>query len=110
MKVYIMGPINGFPDGNAPAFAAAADQLREMGHEPVNPHDIGPLEHEGPCLGSPTINPTAHRYGCYMVPDIHALLDCDGYTKLPGWSISKGATVENAVAIVCGKKLVVLSE
>lgn len=105
MRVYIAGPINGYPDGNREAFQWAAAELRGMGYDPVDPHDIGVLEHSGLCLGDPVPH-SRHHYGCYMVPDIHALLDCEGYTLLAGWEASKGAKVEQQVAEVCGKRYI----
>lgn len=107
MKVYIAGPIRGYPDGNRAAFEAAAKTLKYMGHNPINPHDVPILEHEGPCLGAEAGEGREHRYGCYMVPDIAALLECDGYTLLHGWKESKGASVERDVAIICGKQFLI---
>ena len=109
MKVYIAGPIRGYPDGNRAAFKRAAKKLLDIGHEPVNPHDLPVLEHDGPCLGA-EVDHSEHRYGCFMVPDIHALLDCEGFTLLPGWHRSSGAIVEEQVARICGKMLIVLWE
>jgi hypothetical protein len=101
VKVYIAGPINGYENLNKDAFQLAASKLIELGHEPVNPHDIGPLKHDGiPCAGAPANG--GHSYGCYMIPDLKALLDCDGYTLLNGWERSKGAFVEDMVANICG--------
>lgn len=37
MKVYIAGPMTGYPDFNYPAFFAAQDALIGVGHEPINP-------------------------------------------------------------------------
>lgn len=41
-RVYISGPMSGLPDLNFPAFNAAAQQLRELGLDAVNPADITP--------------------------------------------------------------------
>lgn len=106
MKVYIAGPINGYPDGNRAMFEKVAGQLRDLGHEPVNPHDIGPLEHaEGAHVGDP-VEHSEHGYGCFMIPDIGALLQCEGFTLLSEWTDSRGARVERDVAIICGKEFV----
>ena len=37
MKVYIAGPMSGYPDMNGPAFDKKADELRAQGYEVVNP-------------------------------------------------------------------------
>lgn len=100
MKVYIAGPIAGYLNGNKEAFERAAKELIAMGYEPINPHDVGILEEPHVCRGEPATN--GHKYGCYMVPDLRALLDCEGYTLLRGWQESKGAKVEDLVAQICG--------
>lgn len=107
MKVYIAGPINGYDNMNRDAFAHAAKILLELGHEPVNPHDVPPLDHGvEPCRGETAQG--GHSYGCYMIPDIRALLECEGYTLLSGWQNSKGAKVEEQVAKICGLTLIQL--
>ena len=37
MRVYIAGPMRGYPDFNKAAFDAAELLLKEIGHDPVNP-------------------------------------------------------------------------
>ena len=106
MRVYIAGPINGYPDHNRAAFLSAHARLESLGYDPVNPQDI-PNDHFGPCLGD-EVNHSSHRYGCFMVPDLKALLDCGGYTLLDGWEMSRGATVEEAVARICGKTYIAI--
>lgn len=100
MKVYIAGPINGYPNNNKEAFAVAAKKLFDLGHEAVNPHDVLPLADPHICRGE--LAQGGHKYGCYMIPDLKALLDCEGYTLLDGWEYSKGASVEEQVARICG--------
>lgn len=110
MKVYISGPIGGRPDGNRPAFAAAADVVRRAGHEPVNPHDIDG-EHPGlECAqGKPSHLPDdPHRYGCYLVGDIVALARCDAILMLADWADSPGARAEYAFAEALGLTVFVL--
>lgn len=88
-SVYIAGPITGHADLNIPAFAAAAEQLRAAGFEPVNPHTL----HDGRLDLS---------HDQYMRTDIRALVDCDAIHMLDGWQLSRGARVERTVAAVCG--------
>lgn len=110
MKVYIAGPINGMPNGNREAFAQRAKELIALGHEPLNPWDIGP-EHEtnvGCCGGSVDHSEDIpHQYGCYLRADIITFLQqCDGISLLEGWQQSKGATVEEHVARAVGLKVI----
>ena len=100
MKVYIAGPINGYLDNNERAFRRVAKELVALGYEPVNPLDVQPLADPHICRGEKAQG--NHSYGCYMIPDLKALLDCEGYTLLRGWENSKGASVEEQVARICG--------
>ena len=106
MRVYIAGPIKGVPDGNRSAFAERADQLRAGGYEPLNPWDLSPDGHPGPCIGDEIGQP--HRYGCYLRADIAEMMFCDGITMLRGWRNSKGAVTEYQVATALGLELVEL--
>lgn len=102
--VYVCGPISGYPDGNRPAFRAAADRLEQIGKNPVVPHDIPVIEHEGPCPRSHAAQTTGkHGAACYLRADVIYLLDyCDEIYVLKGWETSVGARLEIQVAAVCG--------
>ena len=41
VRVYLSGPMKGYPDSNFPAFHATAAALRARGLEVVNPAEIG---------------------------------------------------------------------
>lgn len=88
IKAYISGPITGKPDGNKPAFAAAAKTLRADGWLVVNPHDVN-AKHPG-------------VWESHMRADIQALMKCDYVRLLPGWSRSRGARLEVAIANALG--------
>jgi hypothetical protein len=40
MKVYLAGPMTGYPRWNFDAFDEAARQLRSDGHDVVSPHEL----------------------------------------------------------------------
>ena len=88
MKVYIAGPMTGIEDLNFPAFHAAAASLRAAGVEVVNPAEIN-------------ADQTAGWQYCLRC-DIAQLVFCDAVVMLPGWESSKGATLENHVAMTLG--------
>lgn len=108
MRVYISGPITGMVDRNQAAFVEAADMLRDLDHDPVNPQLIQP-EHDGECRGA-YVEGHDHRYGCFMRADLKALLDCDAITMLRGWEASPGARCELDVARLCSLVIMELYE
>lgn len=90
LRIYIAGPMTGLPEFNYPAFNAEARVWRARGFEVENPA-------EGPDLPS---------WAAYMRRALRQLLTCDAICLLPGWTTSKGATVEWLVASVLGLQMV----
>lgn len=89
-RLYLAGPITfvGPPTWNRPAFEAAAEKLRALGYEVVNPVDLDPPDHE----------PGSWTWEAYMRRDLKALLDCEAVALLPDWEQSPGALLERHVA------------
>lgn len=85
MRLYVAGPMTGCPDFNYPAFFNAARDLRAVGYGPINPARVRP--------GKP---PTTWLE--FMRHSLHDLADCDGIATLPGWTHSRGASLEVLVA------------
>ena len=83
-KVYISGPMAGFPNYNREAFFEAEKRLEECGFSVVNPARVELSE--------------GASWEDYMKADIKALVDCCGLVTLPGWVFSKGASIEVDVA------------
>lgn len=90
-KIYIAGPMSGLPELNFPAFHAEATWLRAMGNEVVNPAEINS-------------DPTAKWEDC-MRADIAQLVTCDRIHMLPGWTKSRGATLEHHIALSLGMEI-----
>jgi len=84
MKIYVAGPMSGYPEHNFPAFHAAADKLRKLGHEVVNPAELN--------LG------LQDDWKACMKEDIRQLMECDAVYMLRGWPASKGALLEHRIA------------
>lgn len=109
MRVYIAGPMTGYPNYNFPAFHEAQRKLEEQGYTVVNPAakeskgdypdpDLIPLQWGGT---REDLDP-----GIIRNRDFQELLTCERIMLLPGWSFSWGARLEAAVAQACGMVLV----
>ena len=97
MKCYLAGPMRGIPEYNFPAFFAAAEQLKKLGHEVWNPaeHDVK-LDNFNPKTDA------VKDLKYYMKRDLPAVLESDAVVVLPGWEESGGAKLETRVAMTCG--------
>ncbi|MDM8086331.1 DUF4406 domain-containing protein [Cellulomonas cellasea] len=84
MRVYISGPMTGYPGWNFPAFNAAEERLRTLGHDVLNPADGGADE--------------AKTWADYLREDIGLVVTADAIAVLPGWQESRGACLEVHVA------------
>lgn len=90
-KTYIAGPMTGLPELNFPAFHQAAEWLRGMGHEVVNPAEINP-------------DVSMEWHEC-MRADIAQLVTCQCIYLLPGWEDSRGAKLEHHIAERLGMRI-----
>ena len=106
MNLYLAGPMSGIPRWNFDAFLEAAALLRAAGYEVVSPAEIE-LE-AGFDPDAPVTDYTPADYAAAMRRDIQLILDVDGVALLPGWSSSRGAKVEAAVASAVGIPALVL--
>lgn len=90
-KVYLAGPMTGYPEHNYPQFKMAAARLREAGIAVVSPAEL----HDGD-----TTRPREY----YIRRDLLALLESDieAVVVLPGWQESSGAQLELEVAFEVG--------
>lgn len=84
-RIYCAGPMRGYDNFNFPAFNVAAEELRALGWDVVNPVDINP-------------DPNTPYAEC-MRKDIEQLLTCDSIYMLTGWEKSQGATLEHSIAL-----------
>lgn len=91
MRIYLAGPMTGYPEWNFPAFNAEAARLRRLGHDVVNPAEHG---------ADPAMS-----WADYLRLDLAQLLTCEAVALLPGWEASKGATLERHVATALGMKV-----
>ena len=95
-RIYIAGPMTGYPELNFPAFHRVAARWRAQGFDVVNPAEINE-------------NPSAEWADC-MRSDIRELVTCEGIALLPGWEKSRGATLELHIARALGMGVHELTE
>ena len=84
-KLYVAGPMTGFPECNYPAFDMAEEHLHRLGYDVVNPAHV-------------SAGLARTHYVDHLREDLRAMLDCDGVATLPGWEFSTGARNEVNVA------------
>jgi len=108
MKLYLAGPMRGYPAFNFPAFHAAAASLREDGHEIFSPADNDIDKQGGKDFSSDYKTGDEDALAAATAWTIRkALADdtawicahAEGIVMLPGWEASKGATAERALTI-----------
>lgn len=92
-RIYIAGPMRGYPEHNIPAFRAAAAMFRGLGYDVVSPVEVGEA------LGGQDCGLTAADF---VRADLRELLTCEAIAVLPGWEASVGARCEAAVAVTLG--------
>jgi hypothetical protein len=91
-KVYVSGPMTGYPDYNFPAFHGMEAVLSALGYHTLNPARNFNGEH-------------GHPREDYMRLDIQNVLQADAVVMLPGWTQSVGARTEVMVAHQLGLPL-----
>lgn len=101
-KVYLSGPMTGYPGFNYPAFENAAKWLREQGFEVLSPHENPSPENMA------TMDPEeVWRY--YMKLCKPQVEQCQMIVMMVGWPESRGARQEFAWAIAKKIPVVFLS-
>lgn len=106
-KIYIAGPMSGYPEFNFPAFFAAEEKLKAEGYIVFNPANKDQEK---------TIDPESYATGDNVLLiergfdfreaylwDIERVIEGDGIYMLPGWERSPGACGEHAVAVTMQK-------
>lgn len=94
MRVYVAGPMRGLPLFNFPAFDAAANRLRALGHDVVSPADLDREAGFDPATSVP--DDAFLRQA--LARDLSAITTCDAIALLPGWHQSEGTKVEMSLA------------
>lgn len=86
MRIYLAGPMRGYPDENREAFARETARMRELGHTVFNPVE----------------NKTDDLKTGLAIDTAWICLSSQMIAKLPGWGKSLGAQAEVALADAIG--------
>ena len=98
MKVYISGPMSGYPDKNEKAFTAAQAFLEGLGHTVFNP-----VENNIRRYGSIAESEKRATYREVLQDDLNWIMkEADALFMLEGWFQSKGAKLEYDLAVLIG--------
>ena len=84
MKLYVAGPMSGYPEFNYQQFRAIAEVLRGCGYAVENPAD--------------NAKPDPETWEGYMRTALRQMLTCEGVAVLHGWQESRGAAIEVDIA------------
>lgn len=87
-KLYLAGPMTGYPEFNVPAFKTAKEALEKKGFKIMLPVDIENAK-------------DGWLWGDYLAEDIRIVCnECEGIILLPEWERSRGAKLELAAALM----------
>ena len=109
-KVYLAGPMTGYPEFNFPAFHEYAAKLRAEGHEVFSPAERDNERHgvdisKGNPTGDPKLAKEQHGFNLReaLREDLAWICaNAEIVAMMPGWEKSKGATAEHATAVALG--------
>ena len=101
-RVYLAGPMRGYPEFNFPEFFDAAASLRIRGFEVWSPAERDLADGLDP--KNEEHRKAAEEKGLkyYMHYDLPAVVDSDAVAVLPNWQDSEGARLEVFTAWVVG--------
>src|ERR1017187_1514869 len=107
MKIYIAGPMRGYPEFNFPTFRRVAKILRDAGHTVFSPAERDCERHgtdisKGNITGSEAEATTVHGFDLRVALGEDLAWICahaEGVAMLSGWEKSKGAIAEKAAGV-----------
>jgi hypothetical protein len=107
VKIYTASPMTGKPFHGIPALDAAAKDLREQGHEVINPGELDDPKVRALCLVDPTgsnsVLPKGRTWSKLLSRDLRLIADgAECVAVLPGWQESRGVRLEVFFARLIG--------
>lgn len=117
MKIYLAGPMRGYPNFNFPAFDYAAEKLRALGFEVFSPAERDRDIHGSKLEDNPTGDEAAAEkaVGFSLREALGAdtawiCAGADCVAVLPGWEKSQGANAEVALGRALGLTIISLGK
>jgi hypothetical protein len=101
-RIYVAGPMTGYPFYNFPIFDLARDALAALGWDVASPADMDRAEGFDPILRPDS---TPLEYESCLARDEAAIRGCFAIVMLPGWQPSRGANREKELALSLGHKV-----
>lgn len=102
-KIYIAGPMSGYPEFNFPAFYAKEEYFRELGYEvfnPANKEQEKEIDAEAFAVGdAKKANDAGFDFRDCYTWDVNKVIEADAIYMMTGWQYSPGACGEHAVAV-----------
>jgi hypothetical protein len=105
MKIYLAGPMRGYPKFNFPAFDEWAAKLRAAGHEVFSPAEKGLEKHAEANQES-----LAFRRAVFSLDMDWICNHADAVAMMPRWVESRGAFAEWACANAVGLQIIYLDQ
>jgi hypothetical protein len=108
-KIYIAGPMQGYPDFNFSAFSTASHTLRRQGYTVFSPAEKD-MEKYGESFGKGTQGnleevPEFDFREALAIDTDWICRHADELYMLKGWEKSRGATAEHALGIALGLEI-----
>jgi hypothetical protein len=111
MRLYLAGPMSGYPQFNFPAFYEAAQTLRESGVDIVSPAEMDAddgIDGEAMASENGDAKKLSLTWAQLLARDVMILGDetenaVHGIVFLPNWERSRGAKLEAFTALLSGK-------
>lgn len=108
MKIYLAGPMRGYPEFNSPAFHRHAKELREAGHVVFNPAENDVEKGYSKRIEQEGVTDSLMR-DCIFDDLEYIIREADAIALIPGWEDSKGVAAEVATANFLSLEVIELS-
>lgn len=111
-KIYLAGPMSGYPEYNFPAFFSYQGYLEEAGFEVFNPaendlNNFGSLENVEAAYKE---DADAALRKCLGEDLAWICAEADAIAMMPGWERSYGAKAEHATAVALKLQIIYLTD